>query len=378
MTTKIKEPVRIRQKKISGGNISIYLDIYVNGRRSYEFLKLYLIPEKSKADRDRNKETLRCANAIKSQRVVDIQNGRFSINSNIEKKVKFFEYLENLIEKKNIKNKGSWHACLLHLEAYEPNRNITFSAIDKKWVKGFHEYLSTATSFRCSFKKIQAKRLQPIRENTKRYYFNMLKSCLRQAVADSIIDKNPADGIAGFKWEETTRQYLTIDEMKKLAATECRDPEVKRAFLFSCITGLRRSDIDKLTWGEVKIENGRTRLVFRQKKTGGQEYLDINEQAASLLGERTDSQSEHVFFIPMDKNTMNDNIREWALRAGIDKHLSFHCARHTFATMMLTLGTDIYTVSKLLGHHDVATTQIYAKIVDQKKREAVDIIPDIL
>ena len=185
-------------------------------------------------------------------------------------------------------------------------------------------------------------------------------------------------GILGFSTQEGAREYLSLDEVRALAAAECDYPEIKRAFLFSCLTGLRRSDIEKLTWGEVTVFNGRTRLVFQQKKTGGQEYLDITPQAAELLGDRGNAKAtDHVFGNILYPSDTNDNLRIWALRAGIDKHISFHCGRHTFAVLMLTLGTDIYTVSKLLGHRELRTTQIYAKIVDSKKQEAVDNIPKI-
>ena len=124
--------------------------------------------------------------------------------------------------------------------------------------------------------------------------------------------------------------------------------------------------------------NGRTRLIFCQKKTGGQEYLDITQQAADLLGDLGDHKpTDNVFGYILYPSETNSKLRMWALRAGIDKHLSFHCGRHTFAVLMLTLGTDIYTVSKLLGHRELKTTQIYAKIVEAKKQEAMDNFPEI-
>ena len=183
-------------------------------------------------------------------------------------------------------------------------------------------------------------------------------------------------GIEGFKAEEGKRMYLTIDEVRKLAQTPCRSEEVKCAFLFSCLTGLRRSDIAKLTWGEVHHQSGFTRIIFRQKKTGGQEYLDITEQAAALMGERG-ADDERVFKWFNSPGSTNDIIRVWVANAGINKDITFHCGRHTFATMMLDLGADIYTVSKLLGHADISTTQIYAKVLDKKKQAAVAAIPDV-
>jgi integrase len=171
--------------------------------------------------------------------------------------------------------------------------------------------------------------------------------------------------------------YLTIDEVKLLAATDCDYPAVKTAFLFSCLTGLRRSDILNLRWGDVHQQGEFTRIIFRQKKTSGQEYLDISPQAVELMGERKTA-SEHVFAWFMTPDATNHALAVWCAKAGINKKISFHCGRHTFAVMMLDLGTDIYTTSKLLGHRDLSTTQIYAKVLDKNKQQAVANIPRLI
>lgn len=381
MTQKIKEPVKIRRKTLANGNVSLYLAIYINGHREYEFLRLYLIPEKTKADKERNKQTLALANSIKAQRIVDIQNGAHGFKSDYKEQTLFFDYYIALTEKRKKKeskgNFSNWSSCLHHLRKYEPRKNITFADITPKWVQGFKDYLENeAEAFGCDTRIRKDKR--PLSQNSKQSYFNKLRACLRQAYEDGIIRKNPMQGIQGFSSQEGTREYLSLEEVRSMAATDCDYPEIKRAFLFSCLTGLRRSDIILLTWGEVTTLNGRTRLVFRQKKTGGQEYLDITTQAAELIGERGDHKpTDKVFGDIRNPSDTNDSLRIWALRAGIDKHISFHCGRHTFAVLMLTLGTDIYTVSKLLGHRELKTTQIYAKIVDAKKQEAVDNMPKI-
>lgn len=171
--------------------------------------------------------------------------------------------------------------------------------------------------------------------------------------------------------------YLTLDEVRKLAVTECEYPQIKAAFLFSCLTGLRRSDVLRLTWGDVHKQGEFTRIIFRQKKTSGQEYLDISPQAAELMGERG-LPDEHVFTDIHSPSCTNNTLKLWVAKAGINKTITFHCGRHTFATLMLDIGTDIYTVSKLLGHRDLSTTQIYAKVMDKNKQAAVASIPTIL
>ena len=121
------------------------------------------------------------------------------------------------------------------------------------------------------------------------------------------------------------------------------------------------------------------RLRFTQKKTRRVTYVELNAQASALMGERR-KPTDAVFFVGgvKSRKTLNNRLRKWCEAADIHKHITFHCARHTFATMLLTLDNSIYVVSKLLGHSSVATTQIYAKIVDKKRQEAVDSIPQLL
>ena len=376
---KAKEPVRLRQKEIANGNISLYLDIYRNGKRKYEFLKMYLIPERTREDREMNRRTLATANAVKAKRIVELQNGEYGFNDEGTDGVRFFDYYKAMCDKRlgaeSRGNWGNWFSCLHHLKKYEPNERITFAEITPEWVQGFKDYLENEA---CAWTSDYRKRIsdKPLASNTKLSYFNKLRACLNQAFEDRIIQSNPLRGIGNFKAEEGTRMYLTIEEVRRLAETECEYPCVKAAFLFSCLTGLRRSDIERLTWGEVQKQGEFTRLIFRQKKTKGQEYLDISRQAAALMGERR-GDGERVFEGIHTPSTTNRIIEVWCLKAGISKKITFHCGRHTFAVMMLDLGTDIYTVSKLLGHRELSTTQIYAKVMDKNKQKAVERIPDI-
>ena len=217
---------------------------------------------------------------------------------------------------------------------------------------------------------------KPLSQNSKVSYFNKLRACINQAFEDRIIPINPLRGIEGFKPDETERVYLTLDEVKKLAKTDCKYPVLKRAFLFSCLTGLRKSDIEKLVWGEVQKFGEFTRIVFKQKKTGGQEYLDINKQAEEYLGKQSKADERVFAGFSYNSQTLLE-LKRWCMLAGITKDVTFHSGRHTFAVVMLDLGADIYTVSKLLGHKELSTTQIYAKVLDKKKQEAVNLIPDI-
>ena len=377
----IKEPIRIRQKELANGNISLYLDIYIGGKRKYEFLKLYLIPEKTREDKEKNRQTMQLANSIKSKRIVEYQNGEFGFKSNYKLDVLFFDYYRAMCEKRHGNpesrgNWGNWYSCLHHLMKYEKNERITFADITPEWVQGFRDYLDNeAVAWSHDYRKrIKDK---PLARNSKLSYFNKLRACLNQAFEDRIIPINPCRGVERFRPEEGTRMYLTIDEVRLLAQTDCEYPRIKDAFLFSCMTGLRRSDILRLKWGDIHKQGDFTRIIFRQKKTEGQEYLDITPQAAQLMGDPKGI-NDPIFEDIHSPSCTNKAVQEWVLNAGIHKKISFHCARHTFATMMLDLGTDIYTVSKLLGHRDLSTTQIYVKVLDKNKQKAVSNIPDIL
>lgn len=362
------------------GLTSLYLDVYVNGNRTYEYLRMYLVPEKTRADKEKNKQTLLLAEAVKAKRVVELRNGLYGFRNKKADKVRFFDYYRTLCNRRlgeeSRGNWGNWFSCLHHLEHYERRKNITMAEITPEWVQGFKDYLeSEAIAWGHDFRKRKKETL--LARNSKVSYFNKLRACLNQAYEEGLIDENPVRGIEGFKAEEGTRMYLTIDEVKRLAETECDYPEIKRAFLFSCLTGLRRSDVLRLTWGDVYQQGDFTRIIFKQKKTNGQEYLDVTEQAAELMGERGEA-DQHVFGSIHSPSCTNNTIKVWVARAGIDKEITFHCARHTFATMMLDLGTDIYTVSKLLGHRELSTTQIYAKVLDKNKQAAVAKIPRLL
>ena len=204
---------------------------------------------------------------------------------------------------------------------------------------------------------------------------------MNKAVKEEILPSNPAHKI-DYKNRpqqgEATKQYLTFDEVKALIATPCKYDVLKRAFLFACFCGLRYSDIKGLVWGKVQsIKSGEKQVEIKQQKTGEPLYLPLSPNALQWLPERGQAKdTDKVFQLP-HVSTVEKYLPIWAKEAGVNKHITFHVSRHTNATLMLYFGADIYTVSKLLGHTNVKTTQIYAKIVDESKRKAVNLIPEI-
>nr|WP_262887301.1 site-specific integrase [Flavobacterium solisilvae] len=192
-----------------------------------------------------------------------------------------------------------------------------------------------------------------------------------------MIAENPINRVKGIKEKESNRQYLTLDELQKLVKTDCDYPIMKDAFIFSSLTGLRFSDIKSLKWKNITYDSQNGYIIkFTQQKTKGVENLPISEQAIRIIGERKHD-DDFVFSSLIYSAYHNKILHKWIEKAGIDKHITFHCARHSFATLQLTMNIDIYTVSKLLGHRHLKTTEIYAKVIDKKKINAVANMPDL-
>ena len=336
------------------GNTSLYLDIYVSGVRSYEYLHLYLSP--NKCDKEQNRQTLQLAEAICAKRLVEVRNGQYGFKSPVA--VSLREYVQRIIDTKKGSTQRRYEALNNILQAYCKNC-MMLTDITPAWFSSFIAHLNK----------------QGYARNTLAVYVSTLRYIINQAYREGLLPTNPVVGIKGVGYEETNRTYLTIDEVRLLAKTPCDNDVTKRAFLFGCLTGMRNSDIRAITWADVHEQDGYTRIIYRQRKTHGQEYLDISAQAASLMGGR--GKDNEVVFPLMSWHAVRLHLKAWVKRAKIAKHVTFHTSRHTFAVMMLSV-TDIYTVSKLLGHRELSTTQVYAKVLDKAKRDAVDNIPDLL
>lgn len=355
--------VTLRQR-LKGDKISLYLEYYANGKREYEYLKMYLIPEPekgklTKSEKEENKKNLDLAEAIKSKRHFEIKNGIFGFQDLGKMKGSFLKYFEYLTEKRkdSTGNYGNWDSTLKHLKKFAPH-DVSFDQINKRWLEDFKEYLQNSA-------KTKSKVI--LSQNSQHSYYNKVRAALREAYKEGNISRNPADEVEGIKAGEPEREFLTYDELIAMSKSDCDIKVLKEAFLFSALTGLRWSDVNKLTWSEVQHSKEIGNYIrFTQKKTKGAETLPMSEEALKLMGERG-LPTDRVFVGLKYSAWHNLRLQQWAMRAGISKTITFHCARHTYATLQLTLGTDIYTVSKLLGHKDLKTTQIYAKIIDERK-----------
>lgn len=345
--------ITLREKPLQDGRRSLYLDIYEDGQRRYEFLKLYLLPETNDKVRAQNRDTRKFAEVVRGKRLVEAQNSIYGFAQKRDKALLLPTFANFAKERKP----RIYKSIEYHLKAICP-QSMKVTQVTTRWANEFLRYL----------------RKEGVSENSIYIYVAMFRVFWRWCIKKGIATGNPFDGLQIDK-NSPAREYLTIEELRTLADTPTTY-RVREPFLFSCFTGLRWSDIEALRWNDVEQYGDRTRIRFTQKKTRAHEYMDLNAQAVALMGERK-ADNERVFNCSTHANATR-LLRKWVASAGIKKHITFHCARHTFATMLLSLGTDLYTVSKLLGHTNIATTQIYAKIIDKKKQEAVDKIPQLL
>lgn len=367
---KAKEPIRLRMKDLSNGNKSLYLDIYRAGKRSYEYLKMYLIPETDYNAKMQNQATLTAANAIKSKRIIEIINSEAGIKQETDtSKVYLLDWMETYMEnqaKRGKKNRNQIKKTIDILKAYGAE-TVTMDMIDKPFCQGYINYLTT--EYRPKGKTVS--------NFTIHTYYQVVNGALNAAVRADILSENPFNKISSSEKihkPESKREYMTIDEVRSLIKTPMSNEAVKGAYLFSCFCGLRISDIKELTWENVYCDSGQYHLEVMMQKTKSPLYLPLSSEALKWLPERGNkSGKEKVFKLPSSAG-INKLLKTWAQKAGISKHITFCTARHTFATMMLTLGADIYTTSQLLGHTDMRTTQIYVKIVNRGKDEAVNLV----
>ncbi|OXA68249.1 recombinase [Flavobacterium aquidurense] len=276
----------------------------------------------------------------------------------------FIKYIAAVAAKRHARSSKSiminWQRTREFLKNYSKGR-LMFSQIDGRMAEDFKLFLLTAP--------LGGGKKGTISRNTAGTYFSIFKAALKQAFIDGYLTVDLSSKVRGIPEQESRREYLTIKELNGLAQTPCEKDVLKRAALFSALTGLRHSDIQKLRWKEISLEDGMAKLHFTQKKTRGVEYMPISEQALDLCGEPR-LPGQLVFEDLMDPSWISRPLKKWVESAGIKKNITFHCFRHTFATLQLSSGTDIYTVSKMLGHTNVKTTEIYAKVIDEKKNRA--------
>lgn len=349
--------IRKRQLK-ENGRYALYLDIYSERKQWQENLKLYLENDKGNSLlKHMNKQTMEIAQKIRVERLHQIQNDTYGFKRTDTSYKSFNDFFLELWKerKRTGVNFDSWDSVYKHLNNF--NKTILFTGLNERYLEEFKAFL-----------------LGKLKVNSAASYFNIFKHSVHEAFRRRLLRENPASRVKSIREVSTTREHLSKEEIDLLVATECRYPVLKKAFLFSCLTGLRWSDVSKLKWEEIREINGVAHISYTQKKTSNAEVLPISESAVRLMGERK-AEDDKVFTGLRYSSYFNTALFTWVADAGIKKHITFHCSRHSNAVMLLNNGVDIYTVSKMLGHKDLKTTSIYAKVVNKTKREAVEKLP---
>jgi integrase len=335
----------------------LYLDIWYNGRRKRESLGLTL-----PSDKTQRAEIMRLAEVCKSKREAQILSGEWGLIDPVSGKQTLIEYMNGIAEGKG--QNDFTHKAVKHLGSF-PGGNIAIGSITEKWIEDFQDFLLKETN---------------LSKKTIAHYSGAVRYALRKAARDRIIPRNPAVGVKGVSVPESDRVYLTAQEVQSLANAPIAGElgaEVKQAFLFGCYTGLRISDLKTLVWGD--IQRDPLQINKRQEKTKRKAFVPLHVVAWGIIDDkRLHGYKEPVFpALAKSKTNTNEYLKRWAKKAGIEKNIGWHTARHTFAVLSLESGAEIYTLSKLLGHTDVKTTQIYANATDKMKRKAVNALPVI-
>lgn len=377
----MKTKVTIKQKPLSEGRESLYLNFapkFTNPKNGKLTRKLYLkvfvyTSPKTAKEKSNNKESLQFAEEMR--RNFETQANKFEIYNVLEatalkelekEQENFIDFFEKVKNTKVGATKLIYKSTLDYFKNYTGHKNIIFKDIDSLLIEGFKSFLKTAPS-------IKSKKAT-LSTNSASDYFGKLKSVLREGQKQGFLKDSTVFNVTSIKTQETEKNFLTVDELNKVSISPCKIPILKKAALFSALTGLRFSDIRNLTWKNFEMDKGKYFLKYNHQKTKTLAHRQpIPKQAFELMGELQEGQIK-IFEGLTYGSVENNAIKNWVKESGITKKITFHCFRHTYATLQLEAGTDIYTVSKMLGHKDLKTTQVYAKIVDETTQKTTNAI----
>lgn len=361
--------VTIRMRPLENNRKSIYLDFAPPIRnpktgkmQRFKFLKVFIYDKPAdKLQRRHNEETMEMVEKLRSERQLDLQNRQYGFISDRVRSSSFIDYFNEYVTSKQKQPNDNLVMSLRYFTEFV-GFDITFFEIDEFLVTDYKNYLLSGPAI--------GQRGKSIKHNTAVNYFAKLRTVLKRAYKKKLITEDLYQIVSPIKWGETNRESLELEEFQILADTPIKSNVVKRAALFAGLTGLRFSDVNTLIWSEVRGLAGKYALQFVQEKTEGAVTLPISDLAVSLLG-KPGKPNEKVFE-GLTYSTMRYYFPKWLEDAGVTKNITFHSFRHTFATLQLELGTDLFTISKMLGHKSIKTTQIYTKVKDKMKAEAAN------
>ena len=348
--------VTLRKRKNADGSTSLRLDIYHDGRRWIETLShLKIVKAANLVDRETNKQNLQQADAICVARAAELQANGYNIESELGKKTLVVVWMQSFVDKYTKKDKRNMQGALNRfsdylLEVKKPG--LTFGRMDALLIEDFIDYLEANSTG----------------EGAASYY-NRFKKMLKQAYRRKMMRENILEFVERkVKGKAKKKDTLTLDELKTLAATPTESSDVRRAFLFSCVTGLRWCDVKLLKWSGINLSE--CQMSVSQSKTGEQVATPLNETAIKLLG-TAKKQTDFVFNLPT-ANGANKTVKAWVKRAKIEKAITWHNARHSFGTNLIFNEVDVLTASKLLGHTSMKHTQRYVKASAEMKQNATN------
>lgn len=372
----IKLSVKIRKKILKNGDLSLYLDIYHNGKRYYEFLDLRIYSKPKKSEKDLNKENLNLAYQIKVQRESDLNHQKHNILNPKNNKIILLNEFQNYIDKiKGINTQKTYQYTYNHLVTFIGAKQITLNNANELFFKEFIEYLES----------------KGITNNSINLYFSKLNAFYAKLINDKITFDNPISNIK-IKTKQSHKAYFIKDDIEVLYKNFDESKEYQRAFLFSCFTGLRFGDVFNLKYSNIESNNKGDIKSYQISITMGKSEkeilrIPINESAQKLIDvnckdDRRIFKLSNIDIKPDDKIKINENnsqtnkkLANWFKRCGLmKKGLSFHSGRHSFTVMLLMKDVSIYDISKLLGHKDIKTTQIYCNSLFSKQLDNVNSI----
>lgn len=350
--------VNLRKKYVGDSKLSqrnrpfkYQLDYISNGKRIRDTIKeVRFEPTDTKEER---KQKERIVNRVKSELEIELGNSKNGLTSRQLLKANFIDYFILQRDKKSTNTKSSWDTTLKHLIDFQ-GKKLQFEDVSVSWLENFLSYLNNVVS-----------------SGSVMTYFNKVNASLNQAVKDRILIENPAKYISKPQKEEKEMVFLTQEEIQEIIDTKFYNSEVKNAFLFSCYTGLRFSDIQALKWKNIKNKQ----IQLTQIKTKSTVYIPLNQNAIQIL-DLQDKTSELIFKLSESNSSVNRTLRKLIEKTKIKKDVSFHSSRHTFATLLISSGANIFTVSKLLGHKDINSTLVYAKVINEEKERAINSMPN--
>ena len=354
--------------------LSLYLDYYPPvvipstaklSRREFLKLKIYDVPENEWQHRH-NDSQLELAEEIRATRFLQIRNKEFGLVDNIQHNVNFYDFYNSIVDEYyNTGSKGNYHSWKASLKYWEvfAGKDLESRQLTKWHIDQYRNFLLTTDNLRTKKKKLS--------NNTASAYYKQFIIVLKKAYKEKILSSNLAEDAKYIKEKRNIREYVSEQELALLWKTPIKTTTVKHMAMFSAMTGLRYADVVKLEWNDVYEDTHQGSYIhLREQKTDHRHTHPISQAALKILKSQDSTEGKIFNEIPYYK--VIRELKKWVEDAGINKKISFHNFRHSFAIINLSKNENIYTIKDLLGHKNITTTQIYLQSIDTNKIKAAN------